>query len=424
MSKADAAHSHFTLANGMDVLVIPDRRTPVVTHMVYYRNGAADDPIGKSGIAHFLEHLMFKGTKANPKGAFSEIVSELGGQENAFTGHDYTAYFQRVAREHLGRMMALEADRMQGLVLAEDVVASEREVILEERKMHVDADPASQLYESLSAALYTHHPYGIPIIGWQHEIEGLGREDALAYYRRFYTPENAILIVAGDVNKEEVRALAEGTYGKLARRNDAPRRARPQEPPAKVERLVTLEDERVEQPAAYRLYLAPSHATAEGNDAYALEVLCQAFAGSSAGLAYRRLVVEDEKAVGISSWYRNDALDQGYFGIHAVPAEGVGLEEIDAAVDALVAGVARDGLDEATLRRARTRLVADMVYAQDNQAQLARMYGSALCTGGTLADVHEWPGKIAAVTNDDIRRVADRFLKRRLATLGRLKQAA
>ncbi|HRJ69519.1 MAG TPA: pitrilysin family protein [Beijerinckiaceae bacterium] len=419
-----AALSHFTLANGMDVLVIPDHRAPVVTHMVYYRNGAADDPHGKSGIAHFLEHLMFKGTAKYPKGVFSDIVSELGGQENAFTGHDYTAYFQRVAKEHLAKVMELEADRMNGLVLDEAEVASERDVILEERKMHVDADPAAQLYESLSAALYTHHPYGTPIIGWEHEIEGLGRDDALAYYKRFYTPENAILIVAGDVEGDTVRTLAEASYGAVKRRNEPPQRKRPQEPPPRAERLVTLADEKVEQPTVYRLYLAPSHATAEGSDAYALEVLSQILAGSSAGIAYRQLVVEKQKAVTVSSWYRNDALDQGTFGLYAVPADGVSLAELDGEIDAIIAGIAEHGVEEAVLRRARTRLVADMIYAQDSQAQLARMYGAALCTGGSVEDVRGWPAKIAEVTIANIKHVAGRYLQRRLAAVGHLKKAA
>src|ERR671932_2260539 len=206
----------FTLDNGLDVVVIPDRRVPVATHMVWYRNGSADDPVGQSGIAHFLEHLMFKGTSRHPAGEFSQVVSALGGQENAFTSFDYTAYFQRVAREHLKIMMEFEADRMNGLVLDDAVVAPERDVVLEERRMRVETDPAAQLSEAMAAALFVHPPYGIPIIGWMHEIESLDREHALAYYRRFYTPENAILVVAGDVVEEEVRRLAEGTYGRVA----------------------------------------------------------------------------------------------------------------------------------------------------------------------------------------------------------------
>ena len=416
--------SHFQLANGLDVVVIPDRRAPVATHMVYYRNGAADDPHGKSGIAHFLEHLMFKGTTKHPNGTFSDIVSDLGGQENAFTGHDYTAYFQRVAAEHLATVMALEADRMTGLILAEKDVLSERDVILEERKMHVDSDPASQLYESMQAALFTHHPYGTPIIGWEHEIANLTREDALAYYRRFYTPENAILLVAGDVTEEGVRALAEETYGKLPRRNDAPLRQRPQEPPPRVERMVSLSDARVEQPTVYRMYLAPSHLTAKGNDAHALEVLSQLLAGSNASIMQKELVVDRQVAVNVSSWYRNDAVDQGYFGFYAVPCEGVTLDALDLELDAIIARITAEGVSDVQLKRAKTRLVADLVYAQDSQAQLARIYGATLSTGGVLADVRDWPAKIDAVTNDDLKRVAAQFLVRNTAVLGHLKKAA
>ena len=227
-STSSAPHVvNFTLANGLDVVVIPDHRAPVVTHMVWYRNGAADDPPGKSGIAHFLEHLMFKGTKRHPKGEFSEFISEVGGMENAFTGNDFTAYFQQIAKQHLKACMAFEADRMTGLTLTDDIVAPERDVVLEERRMHCDTDPGAQLGEAVQAALFTHHPYGIPVIGWGHEIEGLNREDALAYYKRFYTPENAILVVAGDVEPDEARALAEETYGKIKPRGAKPERVRP-----------------------------------------------------------------------------------------------------------------------------------------------------------------------------------------------------
>ncbi|MCA0422710.1 MAG: insulinase family protein [Proteobacteria bacterium] len=424
MSAEHGRIGHFQLENGLDVVVIPDRRAPVVTHMVYYRNGAADDPHGKSGIAHFLEHLMFKGTKAHPKGIFSEIVADLGGQENAFTGHDYTAYYQRVAREHLETMMALESDRMTGLVLKKPEVLSERDVILEERKMHVDADPASQIYESLQAALFTHHPYGTPVIGWEHEIAELTREDALAYYRRFYTPENAILLVAGDVTEDEVRALAEKTYGQIPRRSAAPVRNRPKEPPPRAERTVLLRDERVEQPAAYRAYLTPSHGTTQNGDAHALEVLSQLLGGSNASLMQKELVVNRPVAVNVSSWYRNDAVDDGYFGIYAIPGEGVTLEALDGEIDAILRRVTDEGFADADIRRAKTRLVADLIYAQDNQAQLARIYGAALATGGTIADVQDWPEKIEAVTNDDLKRVLDRYLKRKVAVIGHLEKAA
>ena len=300
--------AHFTLQNGLEVVVIPDRRAPVVTHMVWYRNGAADDPPGKSGIAHFLEHLMFKGTKAHPKGEFSEFISEIGGQENAFTGNDFTAYFQQVAKEHLEACMEFEADRMTGLTLTDEVVAPERDVVLEERRMHCDSDPGAQLGEAVQATLFTHHPYGMPIIGWGHEIEGLRREDALAYYQRFYTPENAILVVAGDADPEETRALAEATYGKVKSARAAPERVRPQEPPTVASRLVTVRDEKVEQPNWQRHYLAPSCRTGAPGESEALEVLGHLLGGGQTSLLYRTLVVEREaRSLGLGLLPRHGA---------------------------------------------------------------------------------------------------------------------
>ena len=337
--------AHFTLANGLDVIVIPDHRAPVVTHMVWYRNGAADDPPGKSGIAHFLEHLMFKGTKKHPKGEFSEFVSEVGGQENAFTGNDFTAYFQQIAKQHLKACMAFEADRMTGLTLTDDIVAPERDVVLEERRMHCDTDPGAQLSEAVQATLFTHHPYGIPVIGWGHEIEGLRREDALAYYKRFYTPENAILVVAGDVEPEEARALAEETYGKIKPRGAKPERVRPMEPPTVASRLVTVADDKVEQPGWQRHYLAPSARTAKEGEAEALEVLGHLLGGGQTSVLYRTLVMEEKLAVSAWAYYHGTALDQSRFIVNMTPAPGVTLEALDKAFDRALAKFLDEGVD-------------------------------------------------------------------------------
>ena len=314
--------SSFTLDNGLDVVVIPDRRVPVVTHMVWYRNGSADDPLGQSGIAHFLEHLMFKGTNRHPAGEFSKVVSALGGQENAFTSFDYTAYFQRVAREHLETMMGFEADRMTGLVLDEAVVGPERDVVLEERRMRVETDPAAQLSEAMAAALFVHHPYGTPIIGWMHEIEGLNREHALTYYRRFYTPENAILVVAGDVAPDEVRRLAEDTYGRVAPCGERPLRRRPREPEPRAARHLAVADPKVEQPTLQRLYLVPSSRTGDGRDSAALELLAEMLGGGPTSYLYRKLVLERGLAVNAGAWYMGSAIDDTRFSVYAVPAPG------------------------------------------------------------------------------------------------------
>jgi zinc protease len=412
--------ANFTLANGLDVVVIPDHRAPVVTHMVWYRNGSADDPPGKSGIAHFLEHLMFKGTKNHPNGAFSEFVSEIGGIENAFTGNDFTAYFQQVARQHLGACMEFEADRMTGLTLADDVVAPERDVVLEERRMHSDTDPAAQLGEAVQATLFTHHPYGIPVIGWGHEIEGLRREDALAYYRRFYTPENAILVVAGDVDPEEARALAEQTYGQIQPHGAKPHRVRPMEPPTVASRVVTVADEKVEQPGWQRHYLVPSACTAAPGDSEALELLGHLFGGGQTSLLYRTLVIDEKLAVSAWAYYHGAAVDQSRFIIHMTPTPGVALETLDKAFDRALAKFIQEGVDAGDLERAKTRLVADAIYARDSQSDLARWYGSSLAIGQTIRDVEEWPAKIDAVSGEAVVEAARRWLDRKPAVTGHL----
>ncbi len=417
---AAAQVAHYTLKNGLEVVVIPDHRAPVVTHMVWYRNGAADDPPGKSGIAHFLEHLMFKGTAAHPKGEFSEFISEIGGQENAFTGSDFTAYFQQVAKERLEACMAFEADRMTGLVLTDEVVAPERDVVLEERRMHCDTDPGAQLAEAVQATLFTHHPYGVPIIGWGHEIEALRREDALAYYRRFYTPENAILVVAGDAEPEATRALAEATYGMVKPRGARPERIRALEPPTVASRLVTVRDEKVRQPNWQRHYLAPSCRTAAPGESEALEVLGHLLGGGQTSLLYRSLVVEEKLAVSAWAYYHGTALDQSRFIANLTPAPGVSLETLDKAFDRVLAKFLRDGVDAAALERAKTRLVADAAYARDSQSDLARWYGSSLAIGQTVREVEDWPAKIDAVDAEAVLAAARRWLDRRPSVTGHL----
>lgn len=415
--------SHKVLENGLEVVVIEDHRAPVATHMVWYRNGSADDPSAKSGIAHFLEHLMFKGTHKHRKGLFSELVSELGGQENAFTSNDYTAYFQRVAKEHLGTMMAFESDRMTNLVLDDETVNPERDVVLEERRMRTDNDPAAQLQEAVQSALFTQHPYGRPIIGWSHEIETLDRQDALAYYHRFYTPENAILVVAGDVTPDEVMRLARDTYGKIPARGEKPKRERPQEPPARAHRLVTLSDDKVEQPSCQRLYLVPSARTAKPGVSEALDVLNHMLGGGQTSLLYTELVLNRRIAVAAGAYYMGTALDDTRFYVYAVPAEGVSLETLDAAIEEIVQKTAREGVDADDLARAKTRLVADAIYAQDNQASLARWYGSSLAAGMSVADIAQWPQRMEAVTAEDVRRAA-LLLERRRSVTGFLLPAS
>src|SRR5271154_2774319 len=318
-ARAAPTVTDFKLDNGLEVVVIPDHRAPVVTHMIWYKVGAADETPGKSGLAHFLEHLMFKGTAKNPGSAFSQAVSESGGQENAFTASDYTGFFQRVPREHLKEVMAFEADRMTGLVLTDDVVKPELNVVLEEQNMRVANNPGARLSEQMDAALYLNHPYGRPAIGWRQEIEKLGRDDALAFYRRFYTPNNAVVIVVGDVSAEEVKADSEATYGKVAPRAENNPRQHPMEPVQEAPRTVTLADSRVEQPSVTRNYLVPSETTAKPGESEALDVLAGVIGSGSDSRLYRTLVVDQGIALNAGASYASTALDYAKLGVYGVP---------------------------------------------------------------------------------------------------------
>ncbi len=313
--KSDKKAVEFTLDNGLDVVVIPDHRAPVVTQMVWYKAGAADEPPGKSGIAHFLEHLMFKGTDKIPAGQFSKLIAIKGGDDNAFTNQDVTAYFQRVAKDRLASVMEMEADRMVNLRLTENDVNTERDVILEERRSRVDNDPGSLLQEQMMAALYRNHPYGIPIIGWEHEMRQLDREDALTFYKRFYSPENAILMIAGDVEPDEVRALAEETFGKIPRRGEAVKRMRPQEPDHDASVTVTLEDPRAGRTSVQRYYITPSYASAKPGEAEALDLLARIAADGTTGRIYKQLVVDKNVAASAGGWYADSGLDSGRIGL-------------------------------------------------------------------------------------------------------------
>jgi len=412
--------AHFTLANGLEVIVIPDHRTPVITHMVWYRVGAADETPGKTGLAHFLEHLLFKGTEKHPQGEFSQVVATIGGNENAFTSSDYTGYFQRTAREHLKMLMEFESDRMTGLVLTDDVVKPELQVVLEEQNMRVANNPGARLAEQMEAALYLNHPYGRPIIGWRKEIEELTRDDALAFYKRFYTPNNAILVVAGDVTAEEVKKLAEETYGKVARVTEIGPRKRPQEPVHEAARTVTLADARVAQPSVQRFYLVPSYTTAKEGESEALEVLTHILGRGSNSRLYTTLVVEQGIAVGASAGYSGSALDDTRFAIAGTPKPGVSLAKLEDAMDAVLATLVEKGVTADELDRAKTRLIADAVYAQDNQGTLARWYGAALTTGGTVEQIQSWSDRLRRVTADQVREAARRWFDKRRSVTGYL----
>lgn len=409
----------FTLENGLQVLVIEDHRAPAVTQMVWYRTGAADEAPGHSGIAHFFEHLMFKGTDDIAPGAFSGLIEAQGGNDNAFTSWDYTAYFQRLAADRLDMVMRMEADRMRDLVLTDNVVATERNVILEERAQRVDSDPQALFSEQLRAAQYLNHPYGRPIIGWRHEIEGLGTAQALDFYRTFYAPNNAILVVAGDVTPDAVRAMAEEHYGPLAPTPGLTRPSRPAEPPQLAERRLTMTDARVAEPLLMRSYLAPVRRPGDQKQAAALVYLAELLGGNpTTSLLAQRLHFGDAKAVYSFAGYDGSGLDSGLLTLGLVPLPGIDPAEAEAAMDAVLDDFLREGPEPHAFARLKTKFRAAEIYARDNVDGLAHRYGEALANGLTVADVQAWPEVLQQVTPEDVRAAAAEVLDRRRAVTG------
>ena len=417
--------TNFQLANGLDVVVIEDHRAPVVVHMVWYRVGAADETRGHSGIAHFLEHLMFKGTEKIAPGEFSAIIEAQGGNDNAFTSWDYTAYYQRVAADRLDLMMELESDRMRNLRLLEEDVTTERQVILEERAERTDSSPGALLSEQMRAAQFLNHPYGTPIIGWRHEMETLSREEALTYYQRFYAPNNAILIVAGDVTPDQVKAMAEKHYGPLKPSDGIVPRIRPQEPPQLAERRLTLTDERVSEPYVMRTYLAPERNTADQKAAAALTILAELLGGSGqTSVMARALQFDTQTAVYSSAFYDGTSIDEATFGLVVVPVPGVSLQQAEDATDKVIADFLKTGPDPAALERIKTQVRAGEIYGKDDVQGLARMYGEELSVGLSIADIQGWDEALDAVTAEDVLAAAASVFDRKQAVTGWLTRPA
>ncbi len=415
--------SNFALDNGLQVVVIEDHRAPVVVHMVWYKVGSADEQPGKSGIAHFLEHLMFKGTDKLKPGEFSSIVEANGGNDNAFTAWDYTAYHQRIAADRLELMMGLEADRMRSLVLPEADVLTERQVILEERNQRIDSDPAALFTEQRRAAQWMNHRYGVPIIGWRHEMETLSRQDALDWYHTYYAPNNALLIVAGDVTPDQVKALAEKTYGPLLPTKGLTDRVRPEEPPQLAERRIVFADPRVAQPYVIRTYMAPERDPGAQEKAAALTFLAELLGGNSAtSVLGKQLQFDSKQAIYTSAFYSGTSFDDTNFGFAAVPADGVSLQQIEDAVDGVLAQFIKDGPDPAQFARIKTQIKAEVIYARDDVQGLARTYGEGLTSGLTIQDIEDWPAILAAVTPEAVVAVAKEVLDRRHAVTGWLVQ--
>ena len=402
--------THFTLDNGMQAVVIEDHRAPVVVQMVWYKVGSADEKPGKTGLAHYLEHLMFKGTDKLAPGELSKTVTANGGSDNAFTSYDFTAYFQRIAADRLPLVMEMEADRMQNLRIGEEDWQAERQVVLEERAQRTDSDPSALFGEERSAAQFLNHPYGRPVIGWRAEMEGLTRADALDWYDTHYAPNNAILVLAGDVTPEQARELAQKYYGDIPAKEGVARAARPQEPQQRAPRRMEMTDPRVPQPSLIRTVLVPERNPGDQKMAAALTVLAELLGGSAQTSVLGQKLVMTGKALYAGAGYDGFAVDPTNFYISVAPVDGLAPAEAEAALDQVLADFRKEGPDPAQLERVKTQIRAAQVYEQDSAHGRAYEYGQGLATGLTVEDVNDWPDELAAVSAEDVMEAADLVL--------------
>ncbi len=365
---------NFTLKNGLEVIVIPNHRIPAVNHTLWYRIGAADDPSGKSGLAHYHEHAMFLGTKKYKSGEYSNIIARNGGEQNAFTGHDATAYFINISKENLPLAMEMEADRMGELTASDDAMEKEKQVIIEERRMRVDNNPDALLYEQVNALLFRHHPYRLPVIGWQHEMNNLSKQDVIDFHKKWYHPNNAILIVGGDVTAAEVKSLAEKYYGKIPRAS-IPARHWNEEPPQRGERRITMHHSQVSQAELSRVYAVPSLGYGKKEQALPLFVLAQVLGGGKTSRLYRSLVTEQKLATAINVDYNGFTRGPAEFSIDLVPEQGVDPAKLEEAANKELEKFLKEGLTDEELSRAKTLLKAETIFARDGLSEIANVIG-------------------------------------------------
>ena len=396
------------LANGMRVIVKEDHRVPTVVHMVWYRAGAMDEKDGTSGVAHVLEHMMFKGTRQVKAGEFNRIVAEAGGRDNAFTSQDYTAYFQIVPKAALPRMMELEADRMANLSFRPEDFASEIKVVMEERRMRTDDNPQSLVHEALSATAFRAHPYRRPIIGWMDDLENMTWQDALNWYRHWYAPNNAYLLVVGDVDHQRVFREAERTYGRL-KAKVLPLRKPQNEPEQTGIKRVT-----VKAPAKLP-YLAMAWKVPRLKDvdhdreSFALEVLAGVLDGGDSARLPRNLVRGRKLAQSAGAGYDGTVRGEALFMLSGQPAEGHGVTELETALREELRRIRDEGVKEEELARIKTQLIASQVYKRDSMMAQAMEIGGFEASGFNWRDYDKLLEKLRSVTPEEVQGVARKY---------------
>lgn len=394
--------------NGFKVVVQEDHRSPVVVSQVWYRAGSVDEFNGTTGVAHVLEHMMFKGTKKVPAGQFSRIVAAAGGKENAFTSRDYTVYFQQLEKSHLELAMKLESDRMVNLNMSDKEFAKEIQVVMEERRWRTDDKPQALVGEQLMTTTLQAHPYGRPVIGWMNDLENMKAQDARDWYKRWYAPNNATLVVVGDVKPQEVFRLAKKYFGPLKARK-LPERKPQDEPEQKGERRVTVKAP-AKLPYIAMAYHAPSLRKADDWEPYALEILAGVLDGNPASRLNRELVRRERIAVNVGAGY--DAVNRGpaLFEFDGTPSESHSVEDLELAIRSQIAQLKEDGITEDELQRVKAQVIAADVYQRDSMFYQAMQIGMLESTGLSWRDLDDFPKRLQAVTAEQVKAVANKYL--------------
>lgn len=395
----------FSLANGLQVVVIENHRIPAVSHMLWFRVGAADDPQGKSGLAHYHEHAMFLGTKKYGPGQYSNIIMKNGGQQNAFTGYDATSYYINIHKSELPLAMELEADRLRGLAASEADMEKEKQVIIEERRARIENNPQALLEEQMNAALFRHHPYKTPVIGWMHEMQGLTRQDVMDFHQRWYHPNNAVLVISGDITPGEVRPLAQKYYGGLAR-GKLPARRWNVEPPQNTERHLVMHHKNVKQPQLRRSYMASSLGFGKKDASPALFVLSQLLGGGKTSRLYQSLVVEQKLAASIDTGYNAFAIGPAEFSILITPEKDISLEALEKALEYELQKFSPENITDKELETAKTQLKAEAIYARDGLSGMAHIMGWLVIAGLDKDYFSRWPSLIEAVSKSQLAQAA------------------
>ena len=417
---ANAVIQEFKLDNGLKLIVQEDHRSPVVVSQVWYRAGSLDEVNGKTGVAHVLEHMMFKGTKQVPAGQFSRMIAAAGGKENAFTSTDYTCYFQQLEKSHLPLSFKLEADRMANLQLTDEEFAKEIKVVMEERRWRTDDKPQSKVNEAFQGALYRAHPYSRPVIGFMNDLENMTAEDAREWYRNWYAPNNATLVVVGDVKAEEVYKLAKQHFGKLKPKVLPVRK--PQVEPAQLgERRVVVKAP-AKLPYLLMGYHVPPLVTPQTDwEPYALEVLAGVLSGNPAARLNQRLVRESQLAIDASAGY--DLMSRGrqsLFALDATPSEGKTVAELEAALLQQIEDIKVSGVTTEELDRVKAGVIAADVYKRDSMFYQGMQIGTIETIGFSWKLLEDYPNKLRAVTPEQVQAVAKKYLLKDNLTIATL----